>query len=116
MSKWRKKNMNIKEYIDSIDTKAYSKGIISIVLYDSIKDTHLYLFDFTFDEYGNKYCTMLNEPISKDLPYVELSTPFIDSLDEYYGSYSPIKECNDIGKHYKDVMKKLKKKEKRLES
>lgn len=106
--------MNIKEYLDSIDTASYSKGIIAAVLYDSKEDTHLYLFDFTFDEYGNKYCTMLSEPINKDLPYVELSLPFIDSLDEYYGSYSPIKDCEDIGKHHKDIRKKLKKKEKTL--
>ena len=106
--------MNIKEYINSIDTSLYSEGIISVVLYDSQNDTHLYLFDFTFDEYGNKYCTMLNEPISKDLPYVELSTPFIDSFDVYYGSYRPIKDIPYINKHYKTVMNKLKTKEELL--
>ena len=106
--------MNIKEYINSIDTKAYSKGIISIVLYDSIKDTHLYLFDFTLDEQGNKYCTMLNEPINKDLPYVELSTPFIDTIDDYYGSYIPLSNSKYIGKHYKTIMKRLKHKEEKL--
>lgn len=104
--------MNIKNYIDSIDTESYSEGIISVVLYDKQNDTHLYLFDFTYDEYGNKYCTMLNEPISKDLPYVELSSPFVDMMDYYYGSYVPIKESKDIGKNYKTVMKKLKRKEK----
>ena len=104
--------MNIKEYIDSIDTASYPEGIISVVLYDSQSDTHLYLFDFAFDEYGNKYCTMLNEPISMDLPYVELTLPFIDMMDYYYASYAPIKESKDIGKHYKVVMKRLKKKEK----
>ena len=100
--------MNIKEYIDSIDTSSYSKGIISVVLYNKQNNTHLYLFNFTYDEYGNKYCTMLNEPISKDFPYVELSLPFIDSLDEYYKSYSVVKECEAIGKHYKNVMKEIK--------
>lgn len=106
--------MNIKEYIDSIDTASYPKGIISVVLYGKQNNTHLYLFDFDYDEYGNKYCTMLNEPISKDLPYVELSTPFIDSLDEYYGSYRPIKDSPYINKHYKTVMNKLKTKEELL--
>lgn len=103
--------MNIKEYINLVDTASYSKGIISVVLYDKQNDTHLYLFDFALDEQGNEYCTMLNEPISKDLPYVELSTPFIDVLDEYYSSYRPIRESNNVGKHYKTVMKKLKEKE-----
>ncbi len=106
--------MNIKEYIDLIDTVSYSKGIISVVLYDKQNDTHLYLFDFEYDEQGNKYCTMLNEPINKDLPYVELSTPFIDTIDEYYGSYIPISSSKDIGKHYKSVMKRLKHKEEKL--
>ena len=106
--------MNIKEYIESIETSVYSKGIISVVLYDSIKNTHLYLFDIVLDEQGNKYCTMLNEPISKDFPYVELSTPFIDTIDKYYGSYSPISNSKDIGKHYKAVMKRLKQKEEKL--
>lgn len=106
--------MNIKNYVDSIDTSSYSKGVIAVVLYDSIKDTHLYLFDFTYDKYGNKYCAMLNEPIDKDLPYVELSTPFIDTIDEYYGSYLPLSNSKDIGKHYKTVMKRLKRKENNL--
>ena len=106
--------MNIKEYIDSIDTASYPEGIISVVLYDSKNDTHLYLFDFSLDEQGNKYCTMLNEPINKELPYVELSTPFIDTIDGYYGSYIPISRSKDIGKHYKSVMKRLKHKEEKL--
>lgn len=106
--------MNIKEYINSIDISTYSKGIISVVLYDSIKDTHLYLFDITLDKQGNKYCTMLNESIDVDYPYVELSTPFIDSIDEYYDSYLPLSNSKDIGKHYKTVMKRLKHKEKQL--
>ena len=106
--------MSIKEYINLVDTSSYSKGIISVVLYDSIKDTHLYLFDFNHDEQGNKYATMLNEPINKDLPYVELSTPFIDTIDDYYGSYIPISSSKDIGKHYKTIIKRLKHKEEKL--
>ena len=103
--------MNIKKYIDSVDTSAYKQGIISVVLYDKINDTHLYLFDFTYDEYGNKYCTMINEPMSKDLPYVELSLPFINTLDNYYGSYEVVLNDSNIGKRYTTVMKRLKNKE-----
>lgn len=114
MNKWRKNKMNIKKYIDSIDTTLHFKENISVVLYDRNKDVHLYLFNFAFDEEDNQYCAMLSEPISEDLPYVELSLPFINTLDEYYSSYKPIKESKDIGKHYKTIMKRLKQKEEKL--
>ena len=104
----------LKNYIDSIDTSSYKDGIISAVLYDDINDTHLYLFDFEYDEDGNKFCTMMCEPINKKLPYVELSIPFINQLDVYYSNYKIDKDNKDIGKHYKKVMKRLKLKEEHL--
>lgn len=106
--------MSIKEYIDSIDTSLYPEGIIAAVLYDPEEDTHLYLFDFDYDEYGNMFCTMLNEPINKKLPYMEFTLPFIDMMDYYYGYYVPEKDSKDIGKHFKKVIKKLKAKERAL--
>lgn len=104
----------IEKYINSINTSAYKEGIISVVLYDAIKDTHLYLFNFNHDEDGLRYCVMMCEPINEELPYVELSLPYVDQLDYYFKSYIPEKDSKDIGKHYKQVMKRLKLKEEKL--
>ncbi|MCF0105479.1 MAG: hypothetical protein HUJ53_01825 [Holdemanella sp.] len=106
--------MRITEYIESLDTYSYKDGIISAVLYDEERDAHLYLFNFKTDEYGRTYCTIMNEPISMDLPYVELSLPFVSLLDEYYSSYVPVHDSTDIGCHYKEIKKRLKKKDAEL--
>jgi hypothetical protein len=91
----------IEEYVRSFRRKKARRDVIRVVLYDSVFDMYLFLFNFNWKDYS---CTMLSSPGGL-CDICEMFIPFIDQLDHYYGDCTIIKGSVFEGKNYKDVQR-----------
>lgn len=91
-------------------TRNSKKDNIRAILFSEDTFTYYYLFDINMK---NKDCVMMCEPINVSRPYCELYHVYLNEIQDYIGPYQ-IVNGQSLGMLYKQVLKRLKKVEKRF--
>lgn len=97
---------NIEKYIQALKGNIYTNRI-SLVLYDGELDIYHYVYKI---QRKTNECEMLSINYRQS-KYYDITLPFIDQLDPYYGHCQILKEDPHIGQHIRVILNEIKKQE-----